>query len=165
LKETTQETYYGIAIFRFYIKCLECHNTITIKTDPKNSDYECESGAKRGRQAWKNAEPELEENEKSKKIKREASHLTMEEIEKRMVQQHKEMAKLEALEELKDIKKQQEALSRQNPEKVFTALQDRRQAPSKDLLSEEDERMISELFRHKRERRLHDVDETAEDMS
>ncbi|GHJ84122.1 hypothetical protein NliqN6_0524 [Naganishia liquefaciens] len=47
-KETAKgEEYYGIKIFRFYIKCTRCSAEITFKTDPKNADYICEHGAKR----------------------------------------------------------------------------------------------------------------------
>jgi hypothetical protein len=47
-KETvTNEDYYGIRIFRFYIKCTLCSTEITFKTDPKNADYICEHGASR----------------------------------------------------------------------------------------------------------------------
>jgi hypothetical protein len=43
-KETTEEKYYAITIYRFYIRCTRCSAEITFKTDPKNMDYECERG-------------------------------------------------------------------------------------------------------------------------
>lgn len=47
-KETAQgEEYYGIKVFRFYIKCTRCSAEITFKTDPKNADYVAEHGATR----------------------------------------------------------------------------------------------------------------------
>lgn len=35
-KETTEEKYYAISIYRFYIRCTRCSGEITFKTDPKN---------------------------------------------------------------------------------------------------------------------------------
>ena len=39
------DDYLGIKKYRFYIKCCVCNNEIAFKTDPKNQDYVCESGA------------------------------------------------------------------------------------------------------------------------
>ena len=40
------DDYLGIKKYRFYIKCCVCNNEIAFKTDPKNQDYVCESGAR-----------------------------------------------------------------------------------------------------------------------
>ena len=58
------EDYMGIRKFRFYIKCSVCSAEITFCTDPKNSDYECESGALRNFEMWR------ENDKKTKKLDR-----------------------------------------------------------------------------------------------
>lgn len=42
-----EETYLGIPIFRFYIRCPRCAQEISFKTDPENADYKAENGATR----------------------------------------------------------------------------------------------------------------------
>jgi len=57
-KELAQgEDYYGIKIFRFYIKCTRCSAEITFKTDPKKADYVVEHGATRNYEPWQEEIP------------------------------------------------------------------------------------------------------------
>lgn len=44
-KETTNESYLGVKIILFHIRCPRCSSEIKFKTDPKNEDYVIESGA------------------------------------------------------------------------------------------------------------------------
>ncbi|KFA52438.1 hypothetical protein S40293_08826 [Stachybotrys chartarum IBT 40293] len=60
---TTDETYLGIIIFRFFIRCPRCAAEITFKTDPKASDYACERGATRIFEAWRLSGTEEETTE------------------------------------------------------------------------------------------------------
>ena len=60
-KETVNDDdYYGITIYRFYIKCSQCSSEITFKTDPKNSDYAAEHGASRNFEPWREHDKEKE---------------------------------------------------------------------------------------------------------
>merc|ERR1719313_2608284 len=62
------DDYLGIKKYRFYIKCCVCNNEIAFKTDPKNQDYVCESGATRNFESWRqqgDAEKEAEESRRS----------------------------------------------------------------------------------------------------
>ena len=43
-KETSDQRYLGIAIFRFYFRCENCANEITFLTDPQNFGYTLEKG-------------------------------------------------------------------------------------------------------------------------
>ena len=47
------DTYLGIQIFRFYWRCSACAAEITMKTDPKNADYNMELGATRNYEPWR----------------------------------------------------------------------------------------------------------------
>lgn len=55
-KENLTEDYLGTQIYRFYFKCTRCSHEITMKTDPKNSDYICERGATRNYEPGKDME-------------------------------------------------------------------------------------------------------------
>ncbi|ODV88695.1 hypothetical protein CANCADRAFT_12851, partial [Tortispora caseinolytica NRRL Y-17796] len=62
-KEFTNDTYLGIKIWRFYIRCTHCSGEITFKTDPKNADYVAENGAVRNFEPWRDPAKETETDE------------------------------------------------------------------------------------------------------
>jgi len=73
-KETVEgEDYYGIKIFRFYIKCTPCSAEITFKTDPKNTDYSAEHGASRNFEPWRE-EKAVEEEDRLAKLEEEENN-------------------------------------------------------------------------------------------
>lgn len=110
-KETTDEKYLTIAIYRFYIRCTRCSGEITFKTDPKNMDYVCERGAKRNFEPWRENKPdnqheteeeildrlEREENEEREQMERDK----MAELEEKMLDSKREMAIADALDEIR----------------------------------------------------------------
>src|SRR3954468_23539669 len=98
-KETTDERYYNIAIYRFYIRCTRCSGEITFKTDPKNMDYECERGAKRNFEPWREAKlaEETEEERLDRIEKEEAERDAMKELETKVLDAKTEMAIADAL--------------------------------------------------------------------
>ncbi|OAL46988.1 DUF572-domain-containing protein, partial [Pyrenochaeta sp. DS3sAY3a] len=102
-KETTDEKYYNIAIFRFYIRCTRCSGEITFKTDPKNMDYECERGAKRNFEPWREAKlaEETEEERLDRLEQEEAERDAMKELESKVIDAKTEMAIADALDEIR----------------------------------------------------------------
>lgn len=59
-KQQTGESYLGIQIIRFYIRCPRCSGEIRFRTDPKTSDYLTEAGAERNLEPWRDREKEEE---------------------------------------------------------------------------------------------------------
>jgi len=91
--------YLGITRWRFYIKCTHCSRPLTFLTDPKNADYEMESGGTRNYEMQKDkaateedAAAEQEEEEKLDPMKA---------LENRVLESQQEMADLDNLEEIK----------------------------------------------------------------
>ncbi|KAM3672885.1 splicing factor YJU2-like [Ammospiza maritima maritima] len=148
-KETVQnESYLGLPIFRFYIKCLRCLAEITFKTDPQNTDYAMEHGATRNFQAQKL----LEEEEKRMQKEREAEELNnpMKVLENRSKDSKLEMEVLENLQELKELNQRQanvdfEAMLKQHKE--VEEMQKRKE-------QEEDEQEMKAMLEQAQNRRL-----------
>jgi Saf4/Yju2 protein len=107
-EDVENETYLGIRIYRFYIKCTRCLQEISFKTDPQNTDYEIEAGATRNFMALKLAEEQaLREFQEAKE--EEASN-PMKLLENRTQQSKNEIELLESLEELKDLNQRHETI-------------------------------------------------------
>ena len=102
-KETTDEKYYQISIFRFYIRCTRCSAEITFRTDPKNMDYECEKGAKRNFEPWREAKlaEETEEERLDRLEQEEADKDAMAELETKALDAKTEMAIADSLDQIR----------------------------------------------------------------
>ena len=106
-KETMQgEEYMGIRKFRFYIKCSVCSAEITFCTDPKNSDYECESGALRNFEMWRENDAIVKEDEKQREEEDKVD--AMKALENRTLDSKVEMDVLDALDEIQAINRRHE---------------------------------------------------------
>jgi len=138
------ETYLGIQIYRFYIKCTKCLREITFKTDPANGDYELEHGGIRNFESVRLAEKQAKE-EAAKEAEEEALN-PMKLLENRTRDSRQEMAAIEALEDIKelnarhaDIKIEQMLAQTREQEKQYELLK-------KQLEEEEDEAEIRKVF-------------------
>jgi hypothetical protein len=103
-KETTEEKYYAIPIYRFYIRCTRCSGEITFKTDPKNMDYQCERGAKRNTEPWRmngGGKQESDEERLDRLEREEEEKNAMQELETKTLDAKREMAVADALDEIR----------------------------------------------------------------
>ncbi|KAI7258396.1 hypothetical protein KC345_g10571 [Hortaea werneckii] len=102
-KETTEEKYYAISIFRFYIRCTRCSAEITFKTDPKNMDYTCERGARRNFEPWREAKlaEETEEERLDRLEREEGERDRMVELEQKTNDAQMEMRIADALDDVR----------------------------------------------------------------
>jgi len=117
-KETTDEKYYSIPIYRFYIRCTRCSGEITFKTDPKNMDYTCERGAKRNTEPWRiGAAKEESEEERLDRLEREEEERNaMVELETKTLDAKREMAVADALDEIRTRNARMERVDREGVE-------------------------------------------------
>jgi len=106
------EHYFGIKIFRFYIKCPRCSNEITFKTDPKHSDYVAEHGAQRNFEPWREEEAAKKagsdsEDDVERLLAAEQAELeeeqedSMRSLEKNQIESKREMEILDKLQEIR----------------------------------------------------------------
>ncbi|CAN8072057.1 unnamed protein product [Agarophyton chilense] len=107
-KSDSGENYLGIRIFRFSMKCKSCPTTFTIKTDPKNSDYICESGVRRNYEPWKEEKRLLKEGKEERERQDQDA---MQALENKTIDSKKELEDLDVLNELKTASAQRASIS------------------------------------------------------
>ena len=137
-KETVEgETYFGVKIFRFYIKCTRCSSEITFKTDPKNTDYSVEHGAQRNFEPWRESDAITQETEEERLNRLEIEEREAEEnegvggtgtdamsaLENRTIDSKREM---DILDKLQEIRGRNARLERANPDEVLERISSRR---------------------------------------
>lgn len=112
-KETVEtENYLGIEIYRFYWKCKRCSGELTMKTDPKNSDYVCEYGATRNYEPWR--DQRCAETAKAAVKKLEESNDIMKSLENKTYDSKREMEILDNLEEVRQLNKRHAMVDHEN---------------------------------------------------
>jgi len=162
-KETVDgEDYYGIKIFRFYIKwcvisnCISfgtnpnsstlCSAEITFKTDPKNTDYAAEHGASRNFEPWRE-EQAVEEEDRLAKLEEEENN-PMKALENRTTDSKREMDILDALQDIRARNARNERVG--NSVDLLARIEMEEIANEEDLekkrLEEEDEKIVREVF-------------------
>lgn len=140
------DTYLGIRIYRFYIKCTRCLQEISFKTDPQNTDYEIEAGATRNFMALKLAEEQAKREEDEEKEEEASNQMKL--LEKRTQQSKREMDVLESLEELKDLNRRQQTV---NYEQMLEKYDNSAEIMRTEKEQEEyDEQLVKEIFKNKR---------------
>lgn len=143
-KSDTGDNYLGIRIFRFSMKCKACPATFTIITDPKNSDYTCETGVRRNYEPWREAKAAEEEGKEERKRQDEDA---MQKLENRTKDAKQEMEDLDALDELKTLNAKRATIS------VDDVLRKGRQRDEK-LNQDAEQQMLAqarEAFKNKRD--------------
>eukprot|EP00898_Chlorokybus_atmophyticus_P000370 jgi/Chlat1/1333/Chrsp118S01753 len=116
-EDVVGEKYLGIQVFRFYFRCPRCSSEMTMKTDPKNSDYVVEGGAMRLNEPWRDIDKARDEFT----AKREAEEMgdAMKALENRTLDSKREMDIIAALDEMKSMKARQAQV---NPDQILEAL-------------------------------------------
>lgn len=163
-KETVEgEDYFGIKIFRFYIKwcvckhCIPstpisrvlstlCSAEITFKTDPKNTDYAAEHGAQRNFEPWRD-EKAVEEEDRLAKLEEEENN-PMKALENRTVDSKREMDILDALQDIRARNARNERVGQSSDliERLHMEEIETEEDMEQKRAEEEDEKLVREVF-------------------
>jgi len=140
METVENETYLGLRIYRFYIRCTKCISEITFKTDPENTDYLMEHGATRLFEAFKRLGEQIAK-EKQDKEDEEANN-PMKALENRTRDSKREMESIEKLEELKDLNQRAASI---DPEKLIKNHLKEEERLLK-IQEEQDEQLVRQMF-------------------
>ena len=161
-KETVNDDdYYGITIYRFYIKCSHCSSEITFKTDPRNADYAAEHGASRNFEPWREKEEDKEPEPDSDEEKEESEGEIdpMKALEQRMEESQREM---EVMDALQDIRTRNARFERMDTNSVLdTIAENKRKAEPKSDHAEPEETKEEEALVRKYFSKNEDPDASA----
>jgi len=151
-EDSTGESYLGIQIYRFYIRCPRCSSEIAFKTDPEHTDYICEVGASRNFEPWREQALQIEESKKEKEEEEENN--PMKALENRTDASRREIQILDALDEIRTLNAYKEKVDVND---VIGEIRSELEDP--DAL--DDESLVKAIFSEKSNyvRRLEDEDE------
>ncbi|GAA5970613.1 hypothetical protein JCM11641_007370 [Rhodosporidiobolus odoratus] len=157
-KETVQgEEYYGIKIFRFYIKCPTCSSEITFKTDPKNSDYNAEHGAQRNFEPWRAGEEDKDEDKLALLEAQEEEELNpMASLETKAIDSKREMDILDALQEIRSRNSRIDTAAKGDMERVLDHVSNR-----EEIVDLDEARKLRDFARQRTKEEQEDEDEVA----
>jgi hypothetical protein len=156
------DDYMGIRKYRFIIKCSVCSAEISFKTDPKNSDYECESGATRNFEIWKENDAVISEDAKEREMEEKLD--AMKALENRTLDSKIEMDVLDALDEIKAINQRHERIDTEHL--INKTIRSEKEVLINGLTAEDEAVVKSIRFKSnvKRDVPLSDSDEDAENV-
>nr|CAG4638803.1 EOG090X0G3U [Cyclestheria hislopi] len=139
-EDVENESYLGIRIYRFYIKCTRCLSEISFKTDPASTDYEVEAGATRNFMALKLAEEQALREIEAEKEEEKTNPMKL--LENRTKASRGEIEMVETLEELKELNKRKVAI---NYDAMLNKYDEHRQTEA-ERQELEDEELVKSIF-------------------
>lgn len=163
-KETTDEKYFNITIYRFYIRCTRCSAELTFKTDPKHNDYTCEKGAKRNFEPWREAKlAEETEEELMDRLEREENERdAMVDLEKKTMDAKTEMQIADALDEVRTRNAARERADLDGVAAGVAAVQEERDL-ERERQEREDEEAARRAFQSGTGEKVQRIEEEAEE--
>nr|CAG4635133.1 EOG090X0G3U [Alona affinis] len=139
-EDVENESYLGIRIYRFYIKCTRCLSEISFKTDPASTDYVVEAGATRNFMALKLAEEQAVREMEAEKEEERTNPMKL--LENRTKASRGEIEMVETLEELKELNKRKVVV---NFDGMLTRYDEQRMTEA-EAQEAEDEQLIKSVF-------------------